>query len=330
MKSSDTPQAGMIVVPTRDRRITALEADTGRRIWSVTTQGANVAAPIPIPGTEDLLVASVDGVLYRLRQRNGREVWRSEAAGAAMVATPVIAGDPASDKAVVLVTSLDNRVTALSLATGARLWSVQRPHDAELTIAGQGGALVIGDRIFAGFSDGVLAAYALEDGATVWTADLAGDKRDFADIDATPMRVQNEAGEELVVAPVFRRGLFALTADGGDVAWHVRGEGFGHATVHDGLIAVGQASGRVWAIEAASGKVRWVSDVGTGWTGRPMMTSKYVIAPTGTDLIVLDRGSGRVVARWNDGRGVRSAPVFAWGRLYVLANSGLVHALDIY
>lgn len=330
MKSPETPEGGIIVVPSRDRQVTAYDAEIGTRLWQAETRGANVAPPVAIPDTDELLVASIDGSVYRMRQRNGRVVWRSEHPGASVVASPLIVGDPGSDKAMVIVTSLDNRLTAMSLATGDRIWSVQRSHDAELTIAGQGGALVINDMVYAGFSDGVLGAYALEDGVTNWTADLAGDNRDFADIDATPLQATGENGETLVIVSVFRRGLFALTANGGDVAWNVRGDGFTHPTIHDGLITVTQASGRVWAVDAASGRILWISDVGTGWTGKTLMTSKYVVVPTGVDLALLDRGSGRVIERWNDGRGVRGTPTFAWGRLYVLANSGMVHAVDVY
>jgi len=331
MRSDDTPEGGIVVVPRRDREVSAFDAETGRHLWDLKTLGSNTAAPVAIEGTGELIVASGDGHVYRVQQRNGRVVWKSELPGYAMVAAPVIARGAGKDaKRVVVVTSLDNRVTVLDLETGARLWSAQRDHDAELTISGQSGALVVGDRVYAGFSDGVLAAWALEDGATLWNADLRGDAREFVDIDATPIAVEGDDGEALIVASVFKRGIFAVTAEGGDIAWQVRGESFGDAAFYDGLLVVPQASGKVWAVDAATGTVRWISDVHTGWVGRPIISQKYVIVPTGVDLVLLDRGSGRVLERWNDGRGVSGTPFFAWGRLYVATNAGMLHALDVY
>ncbi len=330
MRSAETPAGGIVVVPRRDRVVSAFEADTGRLIWDLPMSGPIVARPVPIAERGELLVASMDGTVLRVQQRNGRVVWKSAEAGYAVVTPPVVVTGDGGATGQVLVTSLDNRVTALDLATGARRWSVQRPDDAELTIAGQGGALVLGDRVVAGFSDGVLGAWALEDGATLWTADLSGKQREFVDIDATPVAVEGEDGEALIVVSVFKRGVFAVTADGGDIAWQVRGDGFGSPVHMDGLVVVTQASGRAWGLDAATGKVRWVSDLGSDWAGTPALSARYVFVPTGVDLAVLDKGSGRVVERWNDGRGVTGTPAFAWGRLFVATNAGLVHGVDVY
>ncbi|HRE91546.1 MAG TPA: PQQ-binding-like beta-propeller repeat protein, partial [Myxococcota bacterium] len=107
-------------VPGKDRKVRGLDAATGRTIWEVGTLGPNASRPLdlgPFGAPGELLLASMDGRVHRLSQRNGRRLWTSEApATAAITATPAVAGSGEGGK--VFVTSLDNRLTALSLETG--------------------------------------------------------------------------------------------------------------------------------------------------------------------------------------------------------------------
>jgi outer membrane protein assembly factor BamB len=287
-----------------------------------------VAAPVALPGTEDLIIASLDGGVYRVNRRNGRVVWRSDRAGHGVAADPVVVGE--GEAARVVLASLKNRVMVLSAATGELVWFVDREHDAEMTLSGHGGALVVGDKVVAGFSDGHVGAWALEDGARLWLTDLAEGDRELADIDTTPVAVEGVGGEALVVLGLNRRGLVALTAEGGDLAWQVRAPGFLSPEHDAGLIIAPQVDGVVWGIEAASGRTLWRTSLGTGGAGEVALSRKYVFAPSGRDLAVLDRGSGRVVARWGDGRGLGARPVFAHGQLYLLGHSGHAWSLEVH
>ncbi len=323
-----TASPELVVAPTRHRRVVAFDAADGARRWELETLGGNAASPVALPGTDDLVIASLDGAVYRVNRRNGRVIWRSERAGHGVAADPVVVGQ--GDAARIVITSLKNRVAVLSAKDGEIVWFSDREHDAEMTIAGHGGALVLGDKVVAGFSDGHVGAWALEDGARLWLVDLAEGEREFADVDATPVAVAGPDGEPLVVVSLHRRGLVALTADGGDLAWQVRGPGFLSPEHDAGLVVAPQADGLVWGVEAATGRVLWRTALGTGQAGDVAMSRKYVFAPSGKDLAVLDRGSGRVVARWGDGRGLGARPVFAHGELYLLGHSGVVWALEVH
>jgi hypothetical protein len=74
--------------------------------------------------------------------------------------------------------------------------------------------------------------------------------------------------------------------------------------------------------------VRWRTALGTGEAGEVTLTPTRVLAPSGKDLAVLDRVSGRITARWGDGRGLSARPWYANGSLYLLGHSGMVWALD--
>ncbi len=330
--SDNTPESGLVIVPSKDRKVRGLDAATGRVIWEVPTLGPNGSRPLDlgpygVPG--EVLVASMDGRVHRLSQRNGRTTWVStNPATAAITSTPSV-GLLGEGKGHVYVTSLDNRITALSLENGSKLWDYERVFDAELTVTGQAGATAAKDVVITGFSDGTLVAFAQVDGAIVWSTDLKGDKKQFVDVDTTPRVVKVEGGH-VVVAGSFSRGLFGVGLDDGIVQWTQTGEAFMTPAVLDGVVYAPQSDGHLWAIDAADGKVLWASQFDTGWVGTPVVSRKYVIAPIGEGLTLLDRVSGRQLLRWDDGRGVRGTPDVAHGAIYLVGNSGQAYSLGLY
>jgi outer membrane protein assembly factor BamB len=331
VQSDATPEGGLVVVPGKDRKVRGLDAVSGRTIWEATTLGPNGSRPLDLaphgfPG--ELLVASMDGRVHRLSQRNGKQIWLSQApATAAITSSPAVAGT--GDAAKVFVTSLDNRLTALSLGSGEKLWDYERVFDAELTITGQAGAAVGKDMVLTGFSDGALVALSQADGAVVWTTDLKGNEKQFVDVDTTPLIVPIEDGH-VVVAGSFARGLFGVGLDDGVVLWNKVGEGFARSIALDGIVYASRTDGHLFAIEAASGKTLWGSRFDTGWAGAPAVSRKYVVLPIGEGLTLVDRSSGRQLLRWDDGRGVRGAPEVAHGSIYLVGNSGQAYGLGLY
>jgi outer membrane protein assembly factor BamB len=337
VRSDATPRTGLVIVPGKDRKIRALDARDGRVVWEKPTSAPNGPRPVdlgPHGAPEEVLVASLDGRVHRLSQRNGRETWVSEYPGtSAITASPAVVGQGNAGR--VFVTSLDNRLTALSLETGKKVWSEDRPIEAELTISGQAGATAYRDMVITGFSDGTLVAFAQEDGATLWTADLRGPERSFVDVDTTPVvvslpKTDEHAADTVVVAGAFSRGLSAVGIDDGLVRWTRPGEGFLTAIAKDGIVYAPQASGFLWAIDARSGKVLWVSTFSSRVASTPVSIGKYLVTPVGDGLTLIDRATGRQVVLWNDGRGVVATPAMGPRTLYVMSNGGLLYSLGIY
>ncbi|MCB9729358.1 MAG: PQQ-binding-like beta-propeller repeat protein [Deltaproteobacteria bacterium] len=313
-----TPEGGLLVVPSADRRVRGIDASTGRVLWEMETRGPNVARPVAV-GT-DVLVGSMDGRLYRLHQRNGGLVWRSELIGRGdLTSEPALGGDRA------FVTTTDNRITALSLADGKVLWDRARPHRGEFTITGQAGATVQGDNVITGFSDGQLIAMAASDGATAWSVDLAGERTEFVDVDTTPVVV----GDTLVAAG-YATGLHGIDASDGTVLWRVPGEAYGTPATLDQVVYVPQADGHIIAVDAADGAVLWRTTVSRGVPRTPAVTRRYVLAPVEKRMLVLDRGTGRVVLAYDDTYGFAATPEVAWGTAYAPGNGGWLYALAVY
>ncbi|MCB9733112.1 MAG: PQQ-binding-like beta-propeller repeat protein [Deltaproteobacteria bacterium] len=318
VRSAQTPAGGIVVVPAKDRVVRALDAVSGKTLWSFETKGPNVAKPVA--EGDDLVIASTDGHVYRVSQRNGRASWVSEfPGGAGVLSAPAIGGGR------VFVTSIDNRITALDYETGERQWERKRPHLTELTVSGQAGALLVKDLVVTGFSDGQLVAFMQADGVTAWSADLSGGGKDFVDVDSTPVLVGN-----LVIASCYKRGVFAVDVDTGNIAWVVKGEGYGTATVFEGQVFVPQALGSVIAIDGASGTVGWRAKLSGEIAGTPAASEHYLLVPGGESLVVLDKGTGRALSHFDDGHSFYATPELAYGTAYVLGGSGTIYALGVY
>jgi len=336
VKGPMTPPEGLVVVPSKDRRVRGFEARTGAVLWETRTLGPNVSTPVVVE--DDLLVTSLDGHVYRMQQRNGRVVWDSGVVGkGALYGEPAVAGDR------VFVTGDDDRLTALALADGRRLWERERAPMLSTSvvarITGQAGAAVAEGRVFTGFSDGRLVAFDVVDGATIWTRDLSGGATAFADVDSTPI----VTGDGLIIAAGYHTGLHGVDAATGLVAWRVDGEGFGDGVLHEdtvyvtrsrhrsgGAAPVGRGQGSVAAIDASSGAVSWILKVGEDSPRRPAISAKYVLVPVNSALLVVDRGSGRVIHRYDDRHGFSATPSVAWGTVYAQANSGIMYAFGLY
>ncbi|TPX00868.1 PQQ-binding-like beta-propeller repeat protein, partial [Schumannella luteola] len=129
---------------TSQRRLVAYDA-RGARMWAVSFPDVVLAAPTVVDG--DLLVASLDGTLRRIRIDTGETVW------SVALRTDVASAPAVVDDAVVVVDRGGN-VIARELETGAARWSTE---------------LVSGERVAA--VGGVLAVQGTN--SDVWVLDPA-------------------------------------------------------------------------------------------------------------------------------------------------------------
>jgi outer membrane protein assembly factor BamB len=99
--------------------------------------------------------------------------------------------------------------------------------------------------------------------------------------------------------------------------------------VAGGTVYVGDSSGRVYALDAATGSRRWVKVIGGSVFSPPAVTGGVVyVGSTDHDIYALDAATGRV--RWTHRTGgqVNSGPAVADGTVYVGSSDGNVYALD--
>lgn len=93
-------------------------------------------------------------------------------------------------------------------------------------------------------------------------------------------------------------------------------------------VVVGAASGTVWALSRTDGSVRWQTSLGAPLSGSPLVHEHWIAASTlDGRLELLAADSGTSLGSKSYPSILASAPVWAFGRLYVTDSDRHVHAL---
>ena len=203
---------------------------------------------------------------------------------------------------------------------------------------------------------GKLVALALEDGKSVWTADVrtlwspvAGDGRVFVAsgsqlraIDAATGREQwrTSLDQPLAVAPVFDTGwlfagttsglLFALRAADGAVLWKIDlGAPLSAPPVPSELhVYLPITDGRIVAAELSHGKAVWTRMLPAKPSPMLALNDRLFVGTEDNFLYCLARSDGEQKWKWRTGGDIVSAPITDGERVFFLSLDHMLRALD--
>lgn len=160
--------------------------------------------------------------------------------------------------------------------------------EVDVGVAG-GGAVVAGDVLYVGTTEGVLHALSASDGVPVWQRSLG------APVSSTP----SVAGH-LVYVGLLDGRLVAVDREGGGVVWAFQTDAPLRASpaVVGGVLFAGSSDRRLYALDALTGKVRWNFATGGRITSSPAVNDRLVVVVSQDNLIhFIDR---RTAKRWFD------------------------------
>lgn len=311
--------AGALAVAASVGRWARRDDARGPRIWSTTAAGGRVALNT---GTQNgLYVSGYDGRVSALDPHTGTVRWSSE------VTTPghadTLDGCPmAVADGLVCATSL-TRLQVLDAATGAVRWQAEEPDS--MTAEWGDGPAVAGGRVFAAYG-GALRSYDAATGELRWSgpADTSG--------------VPAVAGDTVYTAGK-SAGVRAHDANSGEQRWEQNAVGrqFTGPVVRSGVLYTADfdqatKSSTVYALDAATGRVRW-QQAEQDVPGCPLaVTDGTVLLLGGPRLTALDADTGRT--RWTaavpSGLGLGGNAVTATAdTVYVGTNDDRVYAHDL-
>jgi len=279
----------------------AVDTRDGRLLWAIGL-GYPVYGTARIDG-DALYVVSDGGYLHRLDRRDGHEVWRhalDDGRRPRVQPHPTVfdwdwqAPQPALAGDVVYAGGADGVLHAVEAGSGQARW----------TFAGDGrirhGAAVDAGRVYVASEKGIVYALDRRDGRELWRYALGG-----------------QAGAGLLLhdgriyASARNAQLHAIDAASGTRAWRLD---FWSSWIDsvpvivDGTLYIGSSDmRRISAIDPADGRVLWRTDVfGQTW-GTPLILDDRLVVGSAAaapyflhheaGLAVLDRGSGRLLAR---------------------------------
>ena len=139
-------------------RVTALAADSGRRLWetniNLTVTGATGV------GEGLVVVGGQKGQVIALNREDGKQAWSATVSSSVM-------SPPVAHAGVVVVQTVDGKLTGLSVADGKRLWVYERSEPA-LSLIGTAAPIVVDDFVLSGFASGKIVALNIKDGRALW------------------------------------------------------------------------------------------------------------------------------------------------------------------
>ena len=311
--------SGVLYAASRDGKVRALDADTGRTRWQVDTKADLSAGPAVGDGL--VVVGTTSGMVIALEPADGKQRWRAAMSGE-VLAAPLVAGDR------IVVRSVDGRMRALNAADGAEAWMVEDVVP-RLTLRGTSAPVRAGDVVIGGFDSGRIMAVALASGDILWQAQVSSPRgrtelERIADIDAA-VRV---AGEEIYA--IGYQGRIAMVAlDTGQVWWARDLSSYRGIGLDDDQLYVATSDGDVVALRRRDGGTVWEQ---TGLKRRTLSTpvthaGAVVVGDFDGYLHWMDRGSGRFVARQRLGSTrIAATPLVIGDRLFVMDEGGKIAA----
>lgn len=316
-----TPAIDGDEIYTVDRKghVVALSRSTGKKLWSIKTKesiSGGIAADKDL-----LLIANTTGELIALAKADGAFLWRKQLQGE-------ILSVPRSNGEVVAVQTMNGRIYAVDAKTGDDLWFYENTPPV-LTLRGTPSPIVTENAIYAGFSNGRLMAFNPDNGSILWEQRVS----------IPQGRSELERMVDIYASPLLREGILYVSAYQGKVAAMARGTGSGiwakdsssseAIALSANSLYVTQADGKVIALDASSGEVRWENEqLLRRGVGGPQAFGNFVaVVDYKGYMHLLSQETGEFVARTRvDRKGVR-APMLTDGEmLYVYGNSGKLMA----
>jgi outer membrane protein assembly factor BamB len=301
-----------------DGTVVKINGSSGQVVWKIKAElplTAGVGA-----SAKAVAVAGQKGVLFAFDEL-GKLRWKAQASSEILSA-------PAVTESLVLVHSIDNRITAFDLETGAMKWAVERPLPI-LTLRMATGITIKEQMALVSTPGGKLIALALQNGGLRWEATAAEAKgatelERIVDMSGAPALVGNTT-----CAASYQGRVACFDAANGTAKWAKNISSEVGVAADERFAFAADNAGGVFAYDINGGATVWKND---------KLTNRGLVTPTsfGRAVVIgdrfgflhfLSREDGSFLARMpTDGSKIMSAPAIAGNNLIVQTKSGAVVA----
>ncbi|MCB5162802.1 outer membrane protein assembly factor BamB [Marinomonas algarum] len=240
-------EEGALFLVTDEGTLYALSQDKGKEMDSFET-GLRASSGVTRQG-DTLYFGTYDAQLVAVSMADKSVLWEASLSSEVLSEATYAAGKLA-------VQTADGWLNVLDAATGEILWRAKEDLPS-LTVRGTSAPIIAQGKVMAGFANGKLKAYALQDGASLWSYDVGKPEGRYeierlSDIDGRLVVADN-----IVYAVAYNGTLAALNIDSGRPLWQRSiASSVGVAVEGDVLVAVDMES-RVLALNAKNGTEIW-------------------------------------------------------------------------
>jgi outer membrane protein assembly factor BamB len=254
---------------TRDFAASARLHPPYRQLW-VHYGGALLEFP-PVLYGETLFQLGDDAVLHAIDRHTGRDIW-SRRLGALSASTPAVSSN------TVYATALESspgsragRVVALNSANGHYRWARELSSRSESSPLLDRGLLIFGSE------SGTVYALSARTGQTVWTYHASGAVKASPSAESGVLYFGDYSGE---IQAIGERDGRRIWRSGSGGALLGNGSFYSTAAVVYGRVFLGNTDGRVYAYDAASGKLDWAVQTGAYVYSSPAVANAPGLGPT--------------------------------------------------
>ncbi|WP_198045982.1 outer membrane protein assembly factor BamB family protein [Novosphingobium aquimarinum] len=325
---------GKLFVMDTDGLVTALDAGSGGKLWTVNFGVSGDGASSVFGGGASydsgrVYVTNGVGEVAALQADDGKEIWKVKLSGP-------LRGSPTVAFNSVYVMTQDNQIIALNAADGAPLWtesasmSQSGVFGVAAPAAGQG-------TVIAGYASGELVAYRYENGRQLWSDALARtsistEVGSLTDVDADPII---DRGRVYALGQGGRMAAYELVT--GQRVWELNLAGISTPAVAGEWVFTLTDHAQLLAIQRTSGKVRWLTQLDEFrvpkkkkdkifWVGPVLAGGKLWMANSQGEVSWADPSDGSVTRFADLKESVSLAPIVAGQTLYILDDSGKISA----
>ncbi|QFT77290.1 PQQ-binding-like beta-propeller repeat protein [Erythrobacter sp. THAF29] len=317
-----------------DGSISAFDKDTGSRIWIVSPEMEDDMRPSAFGGGVSydngrLYATNGAGEVKALDAATGEEIWKVKPAGPLRGAPTIAFGQ-------IFVMTQDNQIISLSSQDGSLVWD-ESGSSAQSGVFGVAAPAAGQGTVIAGYSSGELSAYRYENGRTLWADALARTNistqvGSLTDIDADPII---DSGRVYALGQGGRMAAYELVT--GQRIWELNLAGISTPAIAGEWIFTLTNDARLLAIARSSGRVRWITQLQgfrdvedkkgpIFWTGPVLAGGHLWVASSRGEIWRVSAGEGSAQMFADIDQPVSLPPVVAGNMLYVLDDSGTIHA----
>lgn len=324
-----------LFVAATDGVVRAFDKNTGALLW---TRGEDDMTKDQAPSAFGGGVSYEAGKVYAtngigdvkaLNADTGEVLWKVKPAGP-------LRGSPTIAFGQLFVMTQDNQIISLNLNDGSLVWD-ESGSTTQSGVFGVAAPAAGQGTVIAGYSSGELSAYRYENGRVLWSDALARTNISttvgtITDIDADPII---DSGRVYALGQGGRMAAYELVT--GQRIWELNLAGISTPAIAGEWIFTLTDDARLLAISRSNGRVRWITQLQRYrdekdkkgpifWTGPVLAGGQLWVASSRGEVWKVSAGEGSATLFGEVGQPVSLPPIVADGYLYLLDDSGTIHA----
>lgn len=304
------------------RSASAWNKTNGGRIWQ-TPIDADITGGVN-GGQGSIFLGTSNGGAIALDRQTGKIRWNTRLTSEVLSVSPVKNG-------IVAFRTSDGGLHGLSVQSGEILWQQIRQSPV-LSLRGAGVPVLAGGMVIAGFDNGVVTAFDMQNGKALWEATLSV-PQEGSDLDkVTDVDGKLKTLGEALFAASYNGQIAGINMRNGTAAWAAPYSSYtGVDADANGLYST-SVQGDLWKLAPLTGQPLWkMDDLQRRQPTAPALIGNYVVVGDKDGFIHwVNASNGQLAARTRgDSAGYTVSPVVDGGTAYTFGRGGLLSAFTI-